>query len=284
MKNLSRFTRTFILWLIVIVVISVIYGLIVCTLVNDKGTFGDCFGALNAVFAGCAFAGIIVTILQQSEDLQATRDEMRVGNIESAKMTFETSMFSYLSRMDQYLPKEHDIKLNQIFELLREIKGLYRADSVEGDGLEKELWQPINSLRSLLSEYARWRRSFYSWCLRIDEEIELKATNPKAHTNWKKRLWHFLSSDECRMLFLQTAYMSDYHQQEWKEHDCLVRDEPRIANDFGYWKPETYNFVISCLALPHAGSDKKLSKQTIRKLLTRKELSHIKPQPSKKGA
>lgn len=44
--------------------------------VFELGTFGDYFGALNALFAGLAFAGIIVTIRQQSADLQATKDEM----------------------------------------------------------------------------------------------------------------------------------------------------------------------------------------------------------------
>lgn len=41
------------------------------------GTFGDYFGALNTLFAGLAFAGLIVTIRQQSADLQATKDEMK---------------------------------------------------------------------------------------------------------------------------------------------------------------------------------------------------------------
>lgn len=43
----------------------------------SMGAFGDYFGALHALFAGLAFAGIIVTIRQQSAEIQATRDEMR---------------------------------------------------------------------------------------------------------------------------------------------------------------------------------------------------------------
>lgn len=41
------------------------------------GAFGDYFGALNTLFAGLAFAGIIITIRQQSADFQATKHEMR---------------------------------------------------------------------------------------------------------------------------------------------------------------------------------------------------------------
>ncbi len=282
MKKEPRFALIFVFWIFIVLVLLGLYGWIVCSFVPEKGTFGDCFGALNAFFAGCAFAGLIVTIHQQSADLRATREEIRASNVETAKMTLEESMFSYLSRMDKYLPKEHDIKLDHIFELVREINRLYRDDSIDGDDLEKKLWQPINSLRSLLSEYARWRRSFYSWCLRVDEERTLNATNPEFLTNWKKRLWFFLSSTECRMLFLQTAYMSVYHPKEWEAHYSLVQGEPKIANYFGHWKSATYKFLISCLAKPNAGSNKKLSKQAIRKLLDKKGLLHIQqPKPSK---
>ena len=51
------------------------------------GVFGDYFGALNAFFAGLAFAGIIVTIRQQSADLQATKEEMRMSREEMEEQT-----------------------------------------------------------------------------------------------------------------------------------------------------------------------------------------------------
>lgn len=51
------------------------------------GVFGDYFGALNAFFAGLAFAGIIVTIRQQSADLQATKKEMEEQTKQFARQT-----------------------------------------------------------------------------------------------------------------------------------------------------------------------------------------------------
>lgn len=41
-----------------------------------RGQFGDQFGAVNALFSGCAFAGIIFTILLQRSDLIETREAM----------------------------------------------------------------------------------------------------------------------------------------------------------------------------------------------------------------
>ena len=39
-----------------------------------RGTYGDMFGGVNALFSGLAFAGIIITILLQNQELKRTAD------------------------------------------------------------------------------------------------------------------------------------------------------------------------------------------------------------------
>lgn len=41
-----------------------------------RGQFGDMFGAINALFAGLAFVGLIVAILMQREELQLQREDL----------------------------------------------------------------------------------------------------------------------------------------------------------------------------------------------------------------
>jgi hypothetical protein len=43
---------------------------------DDRGIFGDMFGAVNALFSGLAFAGIIITILMQRHELELQRKEL----------------------------------------------------------------------------------------------------------------------------------------------------------------------------------------------------------------
>jgi hypothetical protein len=43
------------------------------------GEFGDMFGAVNALFSGLAFAGLIITILLQKQELRAQREELRLN-------------------------------------------------------------------------------------------------------------------------------------------------------------------------------------------------------------
>ena len=45
---------------------------------GGAGVFGDSFGALNTLFSGLAFAGIILTIFMQKEELKLQRKELKM--------------------------------------------------------------------------------------------------------------------------------------------------------------------------------------------------------------
>ena len=49
---------------------------------EDRGTIGDMFGVVNALFSGLAFIGIIYTILLQSRELQLQRRELTLTRTE----------------------------------------------------------------------------------------------------------------------------------------------------------------------------------------------------------
>lgn len=61
------------IWLVSIVVVlwigNMIFGLFGYDSNDSRGTFGDMFGAVNALFSGLAFAGLIFTISLQRKDL-----------------------------------------------------------------------------------------------------------------------------------------------------------------------------------------------------------------------
>lgn len=49
-----------------------------------RGTFGDQFGAVNALFSGLAFAGLIYTIILQRRDLEMQRNDLKLQREELA--------------------------------------------------------------------------------------------------------------------------------------------------------------------------------------------------------
>ncbi len=69
-------------WLIGVIVVYIGYWYIIWISgwfsELEKGKFGDTFGALNALFAGLAFAGVIYAILLQQRELKLQREELEL--------------------------------------------------------------------------------------------------------------------------------------------------------------------------------------------------------------
>ncbi|HBO3173954.1 TPA: putative phage abortive infection protein [Pseudomonas aeruginosa] len=67
-----------------------------------SGTFGDAFGALNALFSGLAFSGVLITIILQRKDI-------REGQQEFARQKIEDQFYSLL-RFQQDVVSKFDLQ------------------------------------------------------------------------------------------------------------------------------------------------------------------------------
>ena len=87
--------KRFLLWLrnnllsVMIVMVLVLFLSNLCLVFlpydeNERGTFGDQFGAVNALFSGLAFVGLIYTIILQRHDLKLQRRDLRLQREELA--------------------------------------------------------------------------------------------------------------------------------------------------------------------------------------------------------
>lgn len=66
------------------------------TIEAARGLFGDKFGAINALFSGLAFAGIILTIILQGRELSLQRQEIEKQNQSIQKQRFEQTLFQLI--------------------------------------------------------------------------------------------------------------------------------------------------------------------------------------------
>ena len=111
-NNLSLLTKLIVL---VVIIWSSSSLLILLGLDNwsDRGTFGDLFGAVNALFSGLAFAGLIYTIVLQKQDLELQRNEIALNRAE-LKKTAKAQQHSEKALIQQVEQMKLASKLNAL--------------------------------------------------------------------------------------------------------------------------------------------------------------------------
>lgn len=83
--------------------------------IAQAGVFGDSFGVLTSLFSGLAFAGIILTIWQQQEELTITRDEIKTQQFENVLFKMLDIHNGILAEMDiRYLTSTQDHKKGDV--------------------------------------------------------------------------------------------------------------------------------------------------------------------------
>lgn len=106
-------TSTLAWWIVGVLLLSIIIVSSTRLLLKDwqtSGTFGDTFGAVNAIFSGLAFLGIIYTILLQRSELVLQRNELELtrNELEGQKKEFE--------KQNETLSLQHETLIHQQFE------------------------------------------------------------------------------------------------------------------------------------------------------------------------
>lgn len=86
----------------------------------SRGPAGDMFGAVNALFTGCAFAALIFTIRQQSQELALQREELKLTRGELAGQRAQMESQASTLKLQQFestffqLLRVHDEIVNAI--------------------------------------------------------------------------------------------------------------------------------------------------------------------------
>jgi len=219
--------------------------------IKDRGSFGDMFGGLNALFSGFAFTGIIFTILMQRKELalqrkelrytheilEAQRQEMKAQNETLKIQQFENTFFSMLSSFNEVV---NSIEVSDI-EGGSE-KGRKRIQSTGKDfyAMCKPLKNPpINyGLTHCLDEYSNWFKlyevefgPYFRTMFKLIEFVHLSGFgNKKVYIDL---LCAQLSSYEAGLLFYHC--LSDNGLGNFKE----------LVEKYGLLKHMPNNFLLS---------------------------------------
>jgi len=150
------------------ILITILYGLVVINMTigenDERGTFGDMFGALNSIFSGLTIAGIIITILIQKQELNLTREEL----IRSANAQEQTQKALF----DQLKSMQTTTRINAFQDYMTT-----EFDMSDSDANDKQLTSErsfINEVENLLLSKSNWKN--YCPKLKINS-IKLSSVN-----------------------------------------------------------------------------------------------------------
>jgi hypothetical protein len=142
------------LWLLLVVVaIWGSSGLILHKWVKDSGSFGDMFGAVNALFSGLAFATLIYTVNLQRTELKLQRKELTLTREELKGQKEQLAAQNDLLRSDAFE--------NTFFQVLRAFTDLTNSIDIHHSGEASIVGRDCfnNFYRHLRVSYTRIKRA-----------------------------------------------------------------------------------------------------------------------------
>jgi hypothetical protein len=80
--------------------------------IAKRGQFGDQFGAINALFSGLAFAGIVVSLFLQRRDLSLQRRDLKMQRVELQKSREEFEQQNFQGIFFGLMKHQQDLFLN----------------------------------------------------------------------------------------------------------------------------------------------------------------------------
>jgi len=189
---------------------------------DQRGTFGDMFGAVNALFSGLAFVGIIITIYLQSKELtlqrrelEFTRDELRgqkeqleIQNKTLILQKFENTFFQLLGFHNDIVKAidvrpvsggQHSTGRTAFQILYRDLQGEYNNHparlSLTSEKLIKLAYASFFKIKQ--PYIGHYFRSLYNIVKFVDKST-LSEDDKKIYTNLLRAQ---LSSNELLLLF-----------------------------------------------------------------------------------
>lgn len=170
-----------------------------------RGVFGDKFGAVNALFSGLAFAGIIFTIYLQRRELALQRADIQEQNETLRQQRFENSFFHLLALHTDIVDKL------EITSYQKRLVFSYFINLLKGSSEAFTTFQPLSKLSK-------------------EEQHQLRST-PTLTDVMKNRLELGEISTLEEMLEHDASIVSQYLDNDESFHQLLVDAAYKAAHE-----------------------------------------------------
>lgn len=229
---------------------------------GDRGVFGDMFGAVNSLFSGLAFAGLIYTILLQKNELGLQRQEleltrrelkgqkeaMEAQNKQIELQSFEGTFFQMLKLHNELLDSiefrnrnDGSYKARDCFSIVWKEKRdkLTRSYCDNSKERREEIKTGYSELWDMYeSNFGHYFRSLYTIIKFIDNA---KIENRKHYANIVRAQ---LSSHELLLMYYNCIYFDASKFKPFIEKYALLKHLPGFEiqekMDFDFYKSSAF--------------------------------------------
>lgn len=240
-------SKIFFILSLVISIIWIFWGLFYTSRLEQPNEVGDSFGAINTLFSGFAFVGVIVAIILQSKELKAQREELSqtrqelkgqkeelaLQNRISQIARFESSFFIMLSSHREIL-KNFDYDRKHGIDAMQSIVSLFKSKIRSDNESYNILWMcndtfsvRLNNIRreSKLFDYCD---SYFRYTYRIVKFVdENNILNEKEKYDYVELLKS--QSSEYEFIFIFYKGLIDAKYEEIKRYMTKYRFFDNIA-------------------------------------------------------
>lgn len=122
---------------------------------EKRGHFGDMFGAVNALFSGLAFAGLIITLILQKNELSLQREELKLTREEMRNQRLEFEKENETLRYQRF-----ENLLYNMLNLQQEIVAGLRCTYENREGLKVPTGEPQKAGEKFIEQFVVGRELF----------------------------------------------------------------------------------------------------------------------------
>lgn len=186
---------------------------------EERGTFGDMFGAINALFSGLAFGGLIITLLYQKDELELQRAELQETREEMARQRnefeeqnktlkrqrFENTFFNMLSL-------QQEIVSNLYYEYDKRVGNGIKTMQYKGREIFEYVYLDMSLTVDEVQQYSGLRNVLYDYDYTIYSKLDFMT-----------RFDHYFRHMYRIFKYIDDSYLID--DNERYEYACIVRSQ-----------------------------------------------------------
>ncbi len=189
---------------------------------GNLGIFGDSFNVLTSLFTGLAFAGVVISVILQTQELKEAREEFKGQKEALENQEFDNKFFQMLNlfnniinNLEYKIKPTNIIKGKQIFPILKKkLEEKIKPDSYE---IEEDTYKHFKSVfKEFNNDFDISFKYYFINLYQILKYIDKNSNSIEEAKEYTNIVRAQLSKNELVLLFYNAIGVIDFSKDKYK--------------------------------------------------------------------